>query len=425
MKKQFARVFSLMMVLMLVIGVPASADQLTMKEGANINLSVAENGGNSTITISSTDTNTDEKVKVSSGDTADFLESQIVGGTGVNVNSDGSQITISAPPVNVEDSADGVEVTFAHEFDNPPGSGENLSIDINGTNLDQPNLEVTVGGVPYNFLPPTTITGPLPNMHQVIATPPAGTSRFKGHHKLKLKNDSGFSEGLVFLSNLIGGNDADTKLLLHFDGNFDDVANGATNPPHTVNVFNAITVNTPVSPLTQGNNVASFDGTGDYLTIADSSDWDFGTGDFTFDFWIRLESIGNDDWILMVPVEANYRVFGINQFSNGSYFRWGYETGGWQQTANGTGLAAGVWYHIALVRDTGVLKFFLNGVEKGSVAMTDEMNISGDIHIMTNSDVPGNTAFQPHGYIDEFRISKGIARWKTDFSSNLPNEPYN
>jgi hypothetical protein len=80
-------------------GSPASADQLTMQEGANISLS-ATPGPNSTLTISSTDT--DENVKVSSDDTMPgFLNGKLVGGTGITLtegNGGGNEtLTIAAP----------------------------------------------------------------------------------------------------------------------------------------------------------------------------------------------------------------------------------------------------------------------------------------------------------------------------------------
>ena len=136
----------------------------------------------------------DDKVKVSSGDTADFLESQIVGGTGVTVNSDGSQITISAPPVNVEDSTDGVEVTFAGLGEYDPGTGVLSALDLNGTNLvvNQTDPTVTVGGIS------STVLASSENPQQVIVRVPQGLNA--GNYKLKVKNANGFSEGLIPLN---------------------------------------------------------------------------------------------------------------------------------------------------------------------------------------------------------------------------------
>lgn len=68
------------------------------------------------------------------------------------------------------------------------------------------------------------------------------------------------------------------------------------------------------------------------------------------------------------------------------------------------------------------MKFYIDGAEVGSVSMPDAMNLNGNIHIMANSDTPANAAFHPEGQIDEFRISKGIARWTAPFTP--PTAPY-
>ena len=42
----------------------------------------------------------------------------------------------------------------------------------------------------------------------------------------------------------------------------------------------------------------SFDGTGDYLSIPDSDDWNFGSGDFVIDFWIAGDLSGKKQFSL-------------------------------------------------------------------------------------------------------------------------------
>ncbi len=365
----------------------------------------------------------DDKVKVSAGDTADFLESQIVGGTGVTVNSDGSQITISAPPVNVEDSADGVEITFANEFDTPSGSGNNLAIDINGTDLFQGTTDptVTVGGVPYDI----QAKGLLSTGQQVIVTPPSGTGRAAGHHKLKLSNANGFSEGLILLDEVIsgiGGNDAFTKLLLHFDGNFNDVANGATNPPHTVTPVNGATqqtpdTNNPASPA--GGNFASFDGTDDYLSIPDSDDFEFGASeDFTVEFWAYPTSVTSSARVLNKGSSVSPYLI----FQNGANWQFYASSGvGWDVAFTislGT-VDVDAWQHLAVTRQGDTFRLFKDGVQQSSFTSTLSLYDNSSPVTVGSS---GNGEYY-EGHLDEVRLSKGIARWTADFTP--PAAPYN
>lgn len=137
----------------------------------------------------------DDRVKASSGDTTPgFLDSKIVAGAGVTVTPGANTITISAPPVNLEDSDDGVEVTFAGLGEYDPGTGVVSALDLNGTGLvvNQTDPTVTVGGIS------STVLASSDNPQQVIVRVPQGLSA--GNYKLKVKNANGFSEGLIPLN---------------------------------------------------------------------------------------------------------------------------------------------------------------------------------------------------------------------------------
>ena len=84
----------------------------------------------------------------------------------------------------------------------------------------------------------------------------------------------------------LSGNDADTKLLIHSDS-----TDGNTTFTDSSSTGHTVTANGNVHHETDaqkfGDTAMYFDGTGDYLSIPDSDDWEFGNGDFTVDTWIK------------------------------------------------------------------------------------------------------------------------------------------
>ena len=89
----------------------------------------------------------------------------------------------------------------------------------------------------------------------------------------------------VQIDNPIGGNDGTTHLLIHADG-----TNGSTTFTDASLRMNPITANGDAQISTAqskfGDSSAYFDGTGDYLSVADREDFDFGTSNFTIDFGV-------------------------------------------------------------------------------------------------------------------------------------------
>jgi len=214
--------------------------------------------------------------------------------------------------------------------------------------------------------------------------------------------------------NAVNGNDEYTKLLLHFDG-----ADGSTTftdssaSAHTVTPFADAQIDTAQSKF--GGSSCVMDGN-DYATLVDHADFQFGTGDFTIDFWFRINS-GTLHYLY------DGRPNGSNGLRPTLYYNSGlkYLTNAVDRITGST-LSTGVWYHIALARSGTDTKLFIDGTQTGST-YTDSNNYVGgtDRPIIGASGNP--TGGGPlNGWLDEYRVSKGIARWTSNFTP--PTGPY-
>jgi hypothetical protein len=86
------------------------------------------------------------------------------------------------------------------------------------------------------------------------------------------------------------------------------------------------------------------------------------------------------------------------------------------EIAKAWSLSINTWYHIVLVRTSNTWKFFVDGTQLGSDASASgTMPVTAaDMYIGYGTEVGGQNF---NGWLDEVRISKGIARWTTNFTS--------
>lgn len=155
-----------------------------------------------------------------------------------------------------------------------------------------------------------------------------------------------------------------------------------------------------------GNSSAIFDGTGDYLEITSNGDFSFGTGDFCIEGWIYRTAGSAYQTIFDMRTAATdvatlIGIDNLNQlycYLNGSIVIQG-----------STAISASTWVHIALARSGTSLRLFLNGNQQ-STTYTDNSNYSSK-PFRIGSDYSG--AFGYTGYIDEVRVTKGVARYTT------------
>jgi len=211
--------------------------------------------------------------------------------------------------------------------------------------------------------------------------------------------------------------DLATVLLLHCDG-----TNGGTVFTDSSTFNKTVTANgnanTSTTQFKFGTASGSFDGVADYLTVPDSTDFDFGTGDFTIDFWVRLNTIATQQcWVEKEYTNSGGYYLGYTPVNNGIDV---FIAGAYFFTALFVPVI-NTWYHIAWTRSGTDMKVFVNGVQAGPT-VPNATNISGTTaQLSIGIDLTDNL-FDFNGFIDEFRISKGVARWNSNFTP--PSFPY-
>ena len=214
------------------------------------------------------------------------------------------------------------------------------------------------------------------------------------------------------LSFLVTSGNADTVLLLHCDGTdasttFTDSSDSA----HTATANGDAQIDTAIKKF--GTAAGLFDGTGDFLSIPDSADWDFGTADFTIDFWVSFSTTSGNQTLIDRTNGSDFR---ISKATNGNLV---IEIEGTTPISETWDPAKDTWYHIALTRAGTDLKLFVNGTQLGSTA-TDSSDMQGTNEIRIGTNEGDTLPFS--GSMDEIRILKGTAAFTANFS--VPDEPY-
>jgi len=160
--------------------------------------------------------------------------------------------------------------------------------------------------------------------------------------------------------------------------------------------------------------VMTFDGSGDWVIVSDNSpDFGFGTGDFTIECWINPTTAGSQDVFSMLSNLNTAPHLYIDPSSRLVY----YHTGSARIT--GTALTTNQWQHIAVCRSSNSTKLFLNGSQVGST-YSDTSNygtsnpcVIGSFY-NSGSIVGGANSMQ--GYIQDARVTKGLARYTSNFT---------
>jgi len=162
-----------------------------------------------------------------------------------------------------------------------------------------------------------------------------------------------------------------------------------------------------------GGYSAYFDGTDDYLSVANSTDFDFGSGAFTIEGWIYTS--GSSGNIIGKRPGVSWGPFSILVNGGKLNARHCVTAGSWAIDISSTdSINTGAWVHFAVVRAGSTFSLFVNGSVQSSTGTTASslLSVTDQIYIGANSDASGDLT----GYLDDLRITKGVARYTSSFT---------
>lgn len=203
---------------------------------------------------------------------------------------------------------------------------------------------------------------------------------------------------------------ANVSLLLHMDG-----SNGSTTftdnspSPKTVTSNGNTLAEVSTSVVKYGTGSCNFKSSNNYLRAnAIASEFDFGAGDFTVEFWVNWSAVDDSGFVSgneigsfdFAYVSGTLRVGRINT--------------AWDTTVTWITPTAGVWYYIAYSRSGSDLRIFVNGTQVTPTSSNSTNYAASLVNVGLSRTVSDARPFK--GYMDDLRITKGVARYTANFT---------
>ena len=167
------------------------------------------------------------------------------------------------------------------------------------------------------------------------------------------------------------------------------------------------------------------DGGTQHFVVADSSDWEFGSGEFTIEFWINAEDIDSDGlaaWLMKGTNDSNnsfdWRFYASGDGSNENiYCDFMTSDGAKYMGVNTNNAPNDEWVHISAVRDNTDNKFYLykNGVKIDEEAVASGATIDDDYNDGLTwgyfNAISGGNHYGFNGWVNDIRIYKGYCKY--------------
>jgi hypothetical protein len=213
-----------------------------------------------------------------------------------------------------------------------------------------------------------------------------------------------------------GGFDSYVKSLLHFSG-----ALGAQvfvdETGKTWTAYGSASTDTTQKKF--GVSSGYFPGSGCYIDTPAHTDFNVGSGKFTFDLWVRRANTGGTPTVFAKAGPGLTGTISMRlYFDNANKPRMTVCDAASNSYTTAAGATAvvddGVFHHIAAVKGETLMTLYLDGIGQGSVDMTGVTVYSSAYKFAIGRYGEYNGSYF-YGWVDEFRFSNGIDRWTDDF----------
>jgi hypothetical protein len=165
-----------------------------------------------------------------------------------------------------------------------------------------------------------------------------------------------------------------------------------------------------------GGSSLYLDGSGDYLQAPYNDAFQFGTGDFTVEFWINSAASGSYNQVVGTLVSGTengtWRIGTRFNSLNNLYFARG-NGSGFDEFNIAANANDGAWHHVACTRSSGLVRLFLDGTVVSSSTISGTCTSANPLRVGYNQ----RDTVYVNGYIDDLRITKGVARYTANFTA--------
>ncbi|AGH31521.1 hypothetical protein SWZG_00008 [Synechococcus phage S-SKS1] len=221
----------------------------------------------------------------------------------------------------------------------------------------------------------------------------------------------GFNGGTIGIANTVftgtksdDPNYSSVSLLLNGNGtNGSTTFTDSSSYSHTVTANGNAQISTTQSKF--GGASMYFDGSGDWVDAANSSEFAFGTGDFTVEAWVYPV-------VSSAIFETRTSLFNAGfgyEFKTSGPKIWDGTEGAYLYNSTNT-YSTNTWYHVAFCRQGTTVRVFVNGVLDGTATSSRDLTAEG---ARVGSNINGNSS---NTYIDDLRLTKGVARYTSNFT---------